>query len=380
MVLSGADRVDEIKKAVEGARIGFATGPAGVAKTLRPTLDVLLEIGQVTALYGPEHGIRGDIVAGDPVFEYTDSRTGLNVFSLYGEQYAPDAGQLDGIDIMVYDMQDVGCRFFTYISTLKHIMESCAKTGKPVVVLDRVNPVSGLIVEGNIQRNEFLSFVGVAPIPQRHGMTIGELAKLFNSELGIGCQLEVIELTGWERSAFFDQTDLFWVLPSPNIPTPDTALVYSGTCLFEGTNMSEGRGTTKPFEIIGAPWIDEFEYAHALNSLKLPGVIFRPIVFRPTTSKHKGEVCRGVELHVSDRLSFKPVKTGLAMIDVARESCANEFKWLEPQADDGRFFIDLLSGSELLRTGALGRDALYAIWEKEATHFLPIREKYLIYS
>ena len=378
-VFNGADRADEIKKAIKGARIGFASGPAGVTKMLRPTLDVLLEIGKVTALYGPEHGIRGDVTAGDPISEYTDSRTGLPVFSLYGEQYAPDARQLEDIDIMVYDMQDIGCRFFTYLSTLKHIMDSCAREGKPVVVLDRVNPIGGISVEGNLQEEEFLSFVGVAPIAQRHGMTVGELAKLFNSEHNIGCQLTVIEVTGWERSAFFDQTDLFWVLPSPNIPTPDTALVYSGTCLFEGTNMSEGRGTTKPFEIIGAPWIDEIEYAKILNSLGLPGVIFRPTVFRPSTSKHEGGVCRGVELHISDRLLFKPVETGLAMIYIAREEGKNNFKWLEPQGKDGRYFIDLLSGSGQLRAGSVSRAALYDAWLNETAQFLPVREKYLIY-
>ena len=378
-VFNGADRADEIKKATKGARIGFASGPAGVTKMLRPTLDVLLEIGKVTALYGPEHGIRGDVTAGDPISEYTDSRTGLPVYSLYGEQYAPDARQLENIDIMVYDMQDIGCRFFTYLSTLKHIMDSCAREGKPVVVLDRVNPIGGISVEGNLQEEEFLSFVGVAPIAQRHGMTVGELAKLFNSEHNIGCQLTVIEVTGWERSAFFDQTDLFWVLPSPNIPTPDTALVYSGTCLFEGTNMSEGRGTTKPFEIIGAPWIDEIEYAKILNSLGLPGVIFRPTVFRPSTSKHEGGVCRGVELHISDRLLFRPVETGLAMIDIAREEGKSNFKWLEPQGKDGRYFIDLLSGSGQLRTGSVSRATLYDAWLNETAQFLPIREKYLIY-
>jgi len=378
-VFNGADRVDEIKKAIKGTRVGLASGPAGVTKFLRPTLDVLLEIGHVTALYGPEHGIRGDVTAGDPISEYTDSRTGLPVYSLYGEQYAPDARQLENIDIMVYDMQDIGCRFFTYLSTLKHIMDSCARDGKQVVVLDRVNPIGGVSVEGNLQKEEFLSFVGVAPIPQRHGMTVGELAKLFNAELNIGCSLTVVEVTGWERSVFFDQTDLFWVFPSPNIPTPDTALVYSGTCLFEGTNMSEGRGTTKPFEIIGAPWIDEIEYAKALNSLCLPGVIFRPTVFRPSTSKHEGGVCRGVDLHISDRLLFKPVETGLAMIDIAREEGKDNFKWLEPCRKEERYFIDLLSGSDQLRAGAIGRAELYDIWANETEQFLPVREKYLIY-
>jgi uncharacterized protein YbbC (DUF1343 family) len=279
----------------------------------------------------------------------------------------------EDIDMLLIDIQDVGCRFYTFISTMYKAMEDCAGAGKTFVVLDRFNPINGVDVEGNILDTRFRSFIGIAPIPQRYGLTMGELALFFNKECGIGCDLKIIPLAGWERSQFGDETGWPWVNPSPNIPSLDAALVYPGTCIFEGTNVSEGRGTTRPFEMIGAPWLDAEMLADRLNSLKLPGFIFRPAYFRPWTSKYSGELCRGVQPHITDRETIHPVEMGLALLEAVQEQ--EDFAWRPPARD--RYAIDLLAGTDMLRKG---QTAEYRrICNEGAAAFLSARQPYLLY-
>jgi uncharacterized protein YbbC (DUF1343 family) len=280
---------------------------------------------------------------------------------------------LENIDMLLIDIQDVGCRFYTFISTMYWAMESCAKEGKTFVVLDRFNPINGVDVEGNILDPRFRSFIGIAPVPQRHGMTMGELAFFFNKECGIGCDLSIVPLRGWKRSLFGDETGCPWVNPSPNIPGLDAALIYPGTCLFEGTNVSEGRGTTRPFELIGAPWLDAEALADRLNGLKLPGFIFRPAYFRPWASKYAGELCRGIQPHIIDREIIRPVGMALALLEAVQEQ--GGFAWRPPEGD--KYAIDLLAGTDALRKG---QKAEYRRGcEEDAAAFLPVREPYLLY-
>lgn len=376
-VLNGIDHIERIRKAAGNARLGLVTSASGLSSRLRPTIDILRENCNLAALFSPEHGIRGDAPAGERVETGVDPATGLIVHSLYGEHERPDAAMLSQIDMMVFDIQDVGCRYYTYLSTLRLVMEECAAAGKPVVVLDRLNPVNGVSVEGNIPRSEFLSFVGIAPIPQRHGMTLGELAGLFRGEYGVDCELTVIPVSGWDRKEYFESSGLLWASPSPNIPSVDAAVLYSGTCLFEGTNLSEGRGTAKPFEIVGAPWLDAEMFARELNARGLSGVLFRPISFRPSASKHSDVLCRGVQAHITDRNELRPVDTGLVMLEVARELGGNDFSWTAPSSGEERYFIDLLAGTDELRDGSVSD--LRVKWRRETDAFLPVRRKYLLY-
>jgi uncharacterized protein YbbC (DUF1343 family) len=269
----------------------------------------------------------------------------------------------------------VGARFYTFISTMYNAMEECARAGKTFVVLDRFNPINGLAVEGNILDLRFRSFVGIAPIPQRHGMTMGELALFFNKECGINCDLKVIPLAGWKREQFGDETGYPWVNPSPNIPGLDAALLFAGTCIFEGTNISEGRGTTKPFEMIGAPWLDGEALAETLNAQKLPGFIFRSLYFKPWAHKFKDELCKGVQVHIIDRKLVSPVKMGLSLLEAIQAQDSGRFAWRPPVKD--RYFIDLLAGTDTLRKG---QGAEYrGACEEGAARFLSARRPYLLY-
>jgi uncharacterized protein YbbC (DUF1343 family) len=366
---------------LKGKRLGLITNHSGLTKTLVSTIDVLKERFDLVALFGPEHGIRGDIEAGGKVDTYTDKRTGLPVYSIYGnnldsdEDNRPAADTLLNIDILLLDIQDVGCRFYTYESTMYNSMEACAKAGKTFVVLDRVNPINGADVEGNILDIKFRSFVGIGPVPNRHGMTLGELARWYNNECGIGCSLEVIPVSGWKREMYGDETNFQWVNPSPNIPNIGAALLYPGTCLFEGTCVSEGRGTTRPFELIGAPWLDADALAETLNARHLPGVIFRPAAFLPSFSKFTGEFCRGVQLHITDRNTIRPVTTAIALLEAIRDQGGEKFTWL--QSASKRYFIDRLAGTDILRKGSAGE--YLALCEKGEKEFTLKRRPYLIY-
>ena len=324
-------------------KLGLITNYTGVDRNLNSTIDILNENSELISLFSPEHGVRGEFQAGAHVPDYIDEKTGVKVYSLYGESRKPTRDMLKDIDALVFDIQDVGARYYTYLYTMAYGMEAAAEFGKQFIVLDRPNPIGGTKIEGNILNTGFSSFVGMYPIPIRYGLTIGELARLFNSEFNIDCDLKIVELEGWSRDMYFEDTHLDFIAPSPNIPTIDTALLYIGTCLFEGTNVSEGRGTTKPFELIGAPWIDGDRLAHGLNSIGMEGVVFRSHYFTPTFSKYEGELCGGIQIHVRDRATIEPFNIGIAIIHNLVKSY-EEFKFLEPSSDGRHLFFDLLSG------------------------------------
>jgi uncharacterized protein YbbC (DUF1343 family) len=373
---NGIDRLITEDFGLGNKRLGLITGPTGLSAALVSTIDILRERFNLRALFAPEHGVRGEIEAGGVVEPYRDFRTGLTVYSMYDEKgNRPSRDMLKDLDLLLIDIQDVGSRFYTFISTMYNAMEVCAGTGTGFVVLDRVNPIGGAAVEGNILDARFRSFVGIAPIPQRHGMTMGELALFFNKECGVNCDLRVIPLAGWKRDQFGDEGGRLWVNPSPNIPGMDAALLFPGTCIFEGTNISEGRGTTKPFEMIGAPWLDPEALAESLNVLKLPGFIFRPVYFKPWAHKFKDELCKGVQVHIADRRIIKPVEMGLALLEAIQDQDGGRFAWRPPVQD--RYFIDLLTGTDMLRKG---RNAEYrAACEKDAALFSSTRQSYLRY-
>ncbi len=371
-------------QAVAGEKVGIITNPTGVMPNHRHEVDVMAASDDVdlTAVFGPEHGFRGTAQAGGSEGFYTDPQTGLPVYDTYlkSGQALADIFTRSGVDTVMFDIQDAGARFYTYIWTLYDAMEAAALAGKRFVVLDRPNPVSGRAATGPVMHPEFATFVGRKAISQQHGMTVGELARLFNKEFlpdAVGSQVDltVVAMHGWSREMFFDQTGAPWVLPSPNMPTPDTALVYPGTCMFEGTNLSEGRGTTRPFELVGAPYID-YRWAAALNAAKLPGVNFREAYFTPTFSKHANVAVGGVQVHITDPAAYDSVRTATEMIVTAKRLYPNDFAW---RSDN---WIDKLTGSTRFRTmvdnGATGQQVV-AGWQDELQDFRRTRAKYLIY-
>lgn len=347
-----------------------------MSKALESSVDILAARYGLKALFAPEHGIRGDAQAGENVAFTTDWHTGLPVHSLYGDRRYLSGDMVRGLDMLIFDMQDVGVRYFTYLYTLAHVMEGAAQFKFPLVVLDRVNPLNGSTINGTVLDERFASFVGEYAIPVRYGLTIGEFARYVNSEKGIHCDLTVIPCGGWQREMYFDDTDLPWVMPSPNMPTTDTALCYPGTCLFEGTNVSEGRGTTKPFELIGAPWIDPVKLVHSLSEIGLGGVLFRPAYFKPAFSKHAGELCCGVQLHVTDRAAYDPFLTGLCLVNTIRREY-KEFEFIE--TGGGKHFIDLLLGSDAMRKPGFDVGEFIAANKTKLERYLDQRHAYLIY-
>ena len=368
---------------IHGKRVGLLTNPTGVDAHLLHTADRLHAAEGVTlaALYGPEHGIWGSAPDGAPVAASHDDRYGVAAYSLYGETRRPTAQMLEGIDVMLVDIQDVGVRFYTFIYTMAYTMAACGAHDVPVAVLDRPNPIGGDVLEGNCLSPAFSSFVGAYPILLRHGMTVGELAGLFNAEYGLGASLTVVPMEGWRRDMRFADTGLFWVPPSPNMPTPDTATVYPGTCLFEGTNVSEGRGTARPFEQIGAPYVDARTLAGDLNALGLPGVIFRPTSFIPISSKFRDQVCGGVQVHVTDPATFRPARAGLEMVSAIRQRYPDAFAWREPAAGSSYFF-DKLAGTDAVRKAivrGIPAGEIAAGWQDDIEAFEVFRKPYLIY-
>ena len=334
MVKTGLEiLLDSKLELLDGERVGLIVNPASVNSRFEHAADLFHQRSQInlSALFGPQHGIRGETQ--DNMIEwqtFRDSRTGLPAYSLYGEARKPTPGMLGDVDVLIFDIQDVGTRVYTFIYTMALAMEAARECGKRFIVLDRPNPIGGVQVEGNILETEFQSFVGMFPIPMRHGMTTAELALMFNREFGIGCELEVVKMEGWRRSMFYEDTRLPWVLPSPNMPTVDTAIVYPGSVMLEGTNLSEGRGTTRPFEIIGASFIEPDELIGELVKENPPGVVFRPLHFQPTFHKFAGELCGGIQLHVIDRNAFKPVITGVTIISAIRRLYPDGFAWKQP--------------------------------------------------
>ena len=371
---------NNLAKYVGRKRLGLITNPSGVDQRLRTTSDLLQAAGQLVALFAPEHGVGAHIQAGEPVAFHRDAQTGLPVYSLYGSTKKPTPEMLDGVDVLIFDLQDVGCRFYTYVQTLLYALEAAAELAREIIVLDRPNPLGGVFVEGGLLEAQFRSFVG-SPIPIRYGLTIGELARYFNSALGIGARLAVVPLEGWDPERFGDELFLPWVPPSPNIPKVDTAVVYPGTCLLEGTNLSEGRGTALPFEVVGAPFLDGRRLAVRLNELELPGVAFRPTSFVPAASKYAGELCQGVQIHVTDRRAFRPVRTGRLLVEAAAQ-LHPEFTFLKP-AGDGPCFFDLLAGTDQVRLAVEeGRPLteLLAQWDAEAGEFRRRCQPFYLYE
>ena len=383
-VALGCERLlTEEAERIRGRRIGLITNHSGVDAQLRPTADRLhqSDLCQLVALYGPEHGIYGAAEDGEKVPSCADPRTGVPVHSLYGPTREPDAAILANVELMLFDIQDVGARFYTYLYTMSLAMGACARAGIPFLVLDRPNPIGGGVLGGNLLDPDFASFVGFYPIPIRYGLTIGETARLFNAEYGLGAELDVVPMTGWCRTDYWDDLDLPWVPPSPNMPTVDTAVVYPGTCFFEGTNISEGRGTAKPFEQFGAPFLDGELLADELNSHDLPGVLFRPVFFEPAASKYAGELCAGVQLHVNDRAVFEPLLTGFSALAAVLRLYAADFSWRVPERGIHNF--DRLAGTDQIRL-ALDRGMpaaeLVASWTEDLQAFVRTRQSYLVYS
>ncbi|MBX3112209.1 MAG: DUF1343 domain-containing protein, partial [Fimbriimonadaceae bacterium] len=297
---------------------------------------------------------------------YTDPRTGLRFYSLYGEHRKPTPAMLEGVDVLVYDVQEVGARYYTFIWTLALCLEACREAGVPVLVLDRPNPIDGVTVEGPGADPAYASFVGLYPLPVRHGMTVGEVGRLLVERYIPGAEIDVVETDGWDRRDLFPATGLPWALPSPNMPTPDTALVYPGQCLLEGTKLSEGRGTTRPFEIFGAPYIDGWRLAEELNATGLGGVVFRPVQFQPTFQKHKGEVCQGCFIHVSDPGTFQPVRATVALLHTVRRLWPDAFAWQDPpyEYEHTLMPVDILWGGPWLREGVDAGTPLATLFER----------------
>lgn len=384
----GLERLlNEKRELLQGARVGLICNQSSVDHHLRHAADLLFEQGDVklTTLFGPQHGIRGDVQ--DNMIETAhaiDRQTGLPIYSLYSETREPTEEMLKDVDTLVFDMQDVGCRIYTFVYTLANCMRAAKKYDKRVVVCDRPNPINGADVAGTVLEPEYASFVGQFPIATRHGMTVCELARLFNEEYGIGCELETIKMEGWARELWLDETDAPWVIPSPNMPTLDSATVFPGAVHIEGTQLSEGRGTTKPFELIGAPYIFAEEYARELTRLGFAGVYFRACGFQPTFQKHAGRTCGGVQIHVTSRVEFEPVIVGVATVKVAYDLYGEDFRWKEPPYEyvyDKNPF-DVISGTNKLRAAIERGDSIESIadsWKSDLEQFKLVREKYLLY-
>lgn len=370
-----------------GLRVGIVCNPASIDAHFEHVIDRFsrAETLTVAAIFGPQHGFRADVQ--DNMIETahaSDSQRRVPVYSLYSETREPTAEMLRGVDVLVVDLQDIGARIYTFIYTMANCLRAGQKHRVPVVVCDRPNPIGGLQLEGPVLARGFESFVGQFPIPMRHGMTIAELARLFNEDEKVGADLTVVRMEGWTRDMYFDDTSLPWVMPSPNMPTLETAVVYPGTVLFEGTNASEGRGTTRPFEIIGAPWVDPDRFAGRLNAHGLPGVHFRPAVFEPTFQKHARVACGGCQIHVVDRTVYPPVEAAVAVLAECRHADPTRFAWRPPpyEYEHHRLPIDILAGSERLRhqidRGMPARD-IAQTWTPETDEFLKVRKNVLLY-
>jgi len=371
---------------LRGQRVGLVVNPSSITPGLEHASVALAGRRgvDVRALFGPEHGIAADAQDLVEVGHSRDRETGLPVFSLYGDTRVPTPEMLEHVDAMVYDVQDVGARYYTFVYTMLYVMEACAREKKRVVVLDRPNPIGGDAVEGNVIDPRYLSFVGLHPLAVRHGMTAGELALLFAEERGIDVDLHVIRMKGWKRAMHWEDTGLPWVLPSPNVPTVDTAIVYPGGCLVEGTNLSEGRGTTKPFELVGAPWLDGHALARDLAKERIPGVGFRAASFTPTFQKHAGLMCHGVQVHVTDRSRFPSFLAYLLLVHHARRQDPKRFAWREPpyEYETVKLPFDILCGTDAVRRAieeGVSPKRLAPGWAKESSAFRRRRRRHLLY-
>lgn len=374
---------------LRGSRAGLLIHPASVNRKLEHAVQLFIKSRtcKLTALFGPQHGIRGETQDNMVEWEgFADKQTGLPVFSLYGLSRKPEPSMLEHIDIMVIDLQDVGSRYYTFIWTMELCMQACTELNKSMVILDRPNPVTGNMTEGPVLDTAYASFVGRRPLPVRHGMTIGEIGNYLRNEFYPFLDFHVIPMQGWKRNIWHDKTGLPWVLPSPNMPTLDTAVVYPGICLLEGTTLSEGRGTTRPFEIFGAPFIDPDMLITHLDGFGLPGVVFRPAYFEPAFQKYAGKLCGGAQIHVINREKFRPFKTGVAVIKAIHDLCPDQFSWKQPpyEYETEKMPIDILAGTDRLRKDIeKGEDIerMEERWQEECSQFdKHMRKKYLLYK
>ena len=381
MIQCGIDRIREYDRVFRGKRLGLITSASGVDRSLRSTVDRLAEEYDLAALFSPEHGLRGNVEAGGNVDTYRDPDTGVMVYSLYGQagrKLSPE--RLSQVDAVVYDIQDLGVRYYTFISTMYYAMQACSEEGKELIILDRPDPLGGVAVEGNVVQPGFESFVGVYSLCMRYGLTVGELATMMHQEGRYTCPLTIIPVSGWKREMLHPETGLVWMMPSPNIPKFESALVYPGTCLFEGTNVSEGRGTTAPFEIIGAPFADGRVLAGAMNDKKLPGVLFSPAYFTPTASKHQGVPCQGVHIHVTDPRAFLAADTGVELLFEIKNRWPEEFQFLPTTPEWGRPFAQVLFGGPEIMEASMTAERLRETFQKDSQAFAKRKAAYHLYD
>jgi uncharacterized protein YbbC (DUF1343 family) len=372
---------------LKNKRVGVVSNPASIDARFQHIVDTFATSKDVklAAIFGPQHGFRSDVQ--DNMIETShnrDARRGVPVYSLYSETREPTAEMLKGLDALVVDLQDVGSRIYTFVYTMANCLRAGKKHGVPVIVCDRPNPIGGTSIDGPMLLAGFESFVGQFPIPLRHGMTIGELARFFNDACGLGADLTVVPMDNWKRSMHYDETGLPWVMPSPNMPTLETAVVYPGTVLFEGTNVSEGRGTTRPFELIGAPWVDAELLAEKLAAHRLPGAYFRPAVFEPTFQKHAKEPCGGCQIHVLDRDKYPAVQSAVAILIEMRAQNPAKFQWRQPpyEYEHEKLPFDILAGSSELRLqieAGVPAPTISGSWQRGLDKFAEQRAPFLLY-
>lgn len=372
----GIDCIDEYQKIFEGKRVALITNMTGYNSEGKSTISILKEKTDLKLLFSPEHGLNANFREGALVDNTIDRKTSLKIYSLYGKQKKPTKEMLKDIDIVCFDIQDVGARFYTYIYTMAYAMQACAENDKTFVVFDRPNPINGNVVEGFILQEEFKSFVGLYPITQRHGMTVGELSLMFNKEFGINCNLKVIPIKNWSRSSYFEDLPLVWIPSSPNIPNSNTALVYAGMCLFEGTNLSVGRGTTLPFHYLGAPFINADDLVEKLNNENLKGVKFFPAYFTPSSSIYKDKACEGVYIAVKDKQSFQPVRVAIKIFNIIKKTYP-EFRINDEKMK--RCGLNLLFGNASLNEKNIDEKALFKAMILDEKEFIKKRQPYLLY-
>ena len=377
-VLCGLDSLTEAEPWLNGRRIGLMTNHTGINSRFQSAADLIHERYRLTALFAPEHGIRGAVQAGEAFEKQTDPATQTPVYPVYGKTRRMTADMLDVFDVLCFDMQDVGARFYTYLYALSFAMEACAAAGKRMVVFDRVNPLGGEKVQGTVLDHAFSSYVGMYPLPTRYGLTIGEYALWVKNYLKLDVDLKVIPLRGWRRHMYLDDLDIPWAAPSPNCAAFHTALVYPGTCVFEGTNLSEGRGTTMPFEYIGAPWIDAQALEKRMARRELPGLHFRAAYFSPTFSKYQGRLCAGVQVHVTDRDLADVTEGALALLDEIRDMYPAMLEWTG--SAPGSFTIDKLLGTDSYRRGLKDAHALISAHQPQRQAFVEERKPFLLYD
>ena len=377
-VLSGVDHIETVDSLLSGKRVGLMTNPTGVDHNLRSTIDIIRERCNLTALFAVEHGIRGSAQAGAKVDTCVDEETGVTVYSAFGANCHFNQEMLDAFDVLIFDIQDVGARFYTYLYSLSYAMEACARSGKAMIVLDRVNPLGGIRHGGTILELAQSSFVGDYELPTQYALTIGEYARYVKDYLKLDVELTVVPLTGWERWMRLDDTDLPWVAPSPNCQNLDAALCYIGTCIFEGTNVSEGRGTTMPFQVIGAPFLDDGELERRMAAIETPGIHFRRTSFCPTFHKHEGQLCHGVQMHIVDRDKADVFSAGLLLLEAIREMAGDKFSFVH-WGDDPRYAIDKLLGTDAYRTGRMSARELIEASKEPVEAFIRDTMKYRLY-